>query len=102
MSLINQPSDAFSNLVPVPAGAAAGDWCDDTDFLEDVYRSLVWSRHDAAGIAVAVEGEQYVDGSVVRYVVLRLASADAELTAAGSRQLAAALLDAADSIDSVR
>ena|SRR5690349_1281305 len=97
MSLINYPSDAFSNLIPVPAGAAAGDWCDDTDFLEDVCRSLVWSRHDAAGVAVSVAGVQYADGRVDSHIVLDCR--DAELTAAEARQLAAALLDAAECLE---
>jgi len=42
--------------LPVPAGATADDWSDLTDIDGDMARSLTWSRHDAAGVGVAVDG----------------------------------------------
>ena len=87
--------------VPVPAGAVVGDWENLSEHVEDmdVFRFLTWSRHDAAGVVVAVEGTQYGDGGVDRYIALRPESFRDELTAADARRLAAGLLDAADSLD---
>jgi hypothetical protein len=86
--------------LPKPAGSVAGDW-QLFNFPEDTHRVLTWSRHDAAGVVVAVEGTQYADGRIDRAVVVRPESADVELTAANARRLAAALLDAADAMDLV-
>lgn len=60
-------------------------------------RSLTWSRHDGVDVVVAVAGAQYGDGRVKRYVLLYPDIRGVELTVAGPRQLAAALLNAADS-----
>ena len=84
--------------LPIPAGATADDWCDLTDIEGDVTRSLTWSRHDAARVGVAVDGWQYADGRVTRWVSLYDTECK-ELTAEGARQLAAALLDAADELE---
>src|SRR5689334_4549520 len=65
-------------------------------------RRLTWSRHDAAGVIVAVAGAQFADGYVERSVELQAESPDVELTAAAARMLAAALLNAADSFDRLR
>ena len=46
-----------------------------------------------------VEGRQYADGRVDRYIVLRPDGFRDELTAADARRLAAGLLDAVDSLD---
>ena len=84
--------------LPVPAGATAGDWCDLTDIEGGITRSLEWSRHDAAGVGVAVDGWQQADGRIDRCVSL-YDTESKELTAAGARQLAAALVEAADALD---
>ncbi|WP_322860114.1 hypothetical protein U8D42_12735 [Mycobacterium europaeum] len=82
---------------PIPAGAVAGDWFDVGD--PDAHRMLTWSRHDVIQVRITVEGTQYVDGRVERRVTLYPNSSDVDLTAAGARQLAAALLNAADALD---
>lgn len=83
--------------VPVPVGAVPGDWCFlGSPYPEEAYRSLTWARFDAAGIVVAIEGAQYGDGRVHRFVGVdgtELASS------VDARQLAAALLNAADALD---
>jgi hypothetical protein len=61
---------------------------------------LEWSTHDAAGITVGVDGAQYADGLVERHIKLYDAEGT-ELTAAGARELAAALLSTADVYDGV-
>ncbi|MEE6177550.1 hypothetical protein [Mycobacterium sp. 050134] len=86
--------------LPIPAGAVAGDWCDtECVALEDAFRFLTWSRHDASGVVVAVGGMQFGDGHVERNVTLLAESRDVDLTAAGARWLAAALLNAADALE---
>jgi len=55
-------------LLPISPGATAGDWL--TDYSGEGARSLEWSKHDAAGIGVAVDGWQFVDGRVERCVSL--------------------------------
>jgi hypothetical protein len=87
--------------LPIPTGAFAGDWNPFTGHPDDLLRFLTWSRHDAAGVVVAVEGAQYADGRVDRYIRLCASSEDLELTPAAARKFAAALLDAADALDSL-
>ncbi|WP_226864381.1 hypothetical protein [Mycolicibacterium baixiangningiae] len=97
--------DAISNIrrIPVPVGAVAGDWPGPGTHPEDLMRFLTWSRHDAAGAVVAVEGVQYADGRVAEpQIVVYPGGASLELTASTSRQLAAALLDAADALEGLR
>jgi hypothetical protein len=86
--------------LPVPAGATADDWCDLTDIHGDMARALTWSRHDTDRVGVAVDGWQNIDGTIVRGVSLYDAQ-DKELTAADARRLAAALLNAADELDTL-
>ena len=83
--------------LPVPAGATADPWCDLTDIDGDCARALLWTRHDTDKIGVAVDSWQTADGEVTRAVSLY--DTDKELTAADARQLAAALLNAADMLD---
>lgn len=96
MTAINTPD------VHIPANAAAGAWF----FLnsrhpDEAYRHLTWARFDAAGLVVAVEGAQYGDGRVERLVALD--GGRIELARpADARQLAAALLDAADALEALR
>jgi hypothetical protein len=94
MTIANHPH------LPIPAAAVVGDWCEYSDFLGDTFRCLTWSRHDGGGVVVAVQGEQYGDGRVERYVAVE--GFDVDLRAAAARQLAAALLDAADALDGLR
>lgn len=81
---------------PIPAGAHADDWYDSTT---DQVRSLTWSNHDTPKVGVGVDGRQYFStGSVERYIAL-YPHTDSDLTASEARQLAAALLNAADKLD---
>lgn len=81
--------------LPVPPGATADDWSEPV--AGEMARSLTWSRHDAAGVGVNVDGLQYNDGQVSRSISLY--DTDKELTSADARALAAALLEAADEYD---
>lgn len=87
----------------IPTGAVAGDWSDLSGFFDDdqPHRVVTWSRHDAAGIVIAVDGTQHADGSIDRRITMCPATLDPELDARSARQLAAALLDAADALDSL-
>jgi hypothetical protein len=85
--------------LPIPSDAVPGDWTCFNGHAEDWIRTLTWSRHDATGAGVAVQGAQYADGHVDRYVYL--SDVSDELTPAAARQLAAALLDAADVLDEI-
>jgi hypothetical protein len=84
--------------IPVPAGATADEWNAITSAIGDTVRSLEWSRHDAAGIGVAVDGWQDSTGQVSRCISLYDTECK-ELTAEDARQLAAALIEAADELD---
>ncbi|KUI29479.1 hypothetical protein AU196_03875 [Mycobacterium sp. IS-1742] len=75
-----------------------GDW-HRSEHPEDVFRCLTWSRHDAAGLVVAVEGAQYADGRIERHVAAYPIAGCLELAAADARRLAGALLDAAEVLD---
>lgn len=86
---------------PIPAGAVAGEWFEFTGVPGDVLRHLTWSRHDAAGVVVTVEGDQAGDGQLISQCI-SLYERIEDLSAAGARQLAAALLNAADSLDALQ
>jgi hypothetical protein len=87
--------------LPVPAGATAHDWCRNPMGRDgELIRYGSWSSHDAGGVTVGVDGAQYADGLVEQHIKLYDAEAT-ELTAAGARELAAALLSAADVYDGV-
>lgn len=87
-------------VTTIPAGAVAGDWFGFSGVPGDAMRYLTWSRHDTAGAVVAVEGTQAGDGQLLSRCISVYDSTE-ELTAAGARQLAAALLNAADSLDAL-
>ncbi len=94
----NKRAAELTARTPLPAGATTdGTWSDLRDVEGDCVRSLEWSRHDAAGIGVAVDGWQHLDGRVESHVSLY--DAEKELTAESARQLAAALLEAADELE---
>lgn len=83
---------------PIPAGATADPWYDGIDEGEQI-RSLNWSNHDTPKVAVGVDGRQYFsNGNVERFIAL-YPGGDCDLTANEARQLAAALLNAADTLD---
>jgi hypothetical protein len=93
MTRINPPE------LPTPTSAVGGDWHFlDSPYFGDAYRRLTWARFDAAGIVVAVEGAQYRDGNVDRFIVLDRI----ELECGDARRVGAALLDAADSLEALR
>jgi hypothetical protein len=82
-----------------PDGATwVGDWetYDGAGGLQA--RSVKWSEHDVGN--VAVDGRQWPDGTVDASVSLYVGDG-AELNAGQARQLAAALLDAADALDDI-
>lgn len=84
--------------LPIPSGAVADRWwyLDDTDPAE-AFRCLTWERVEVAGIVVGLEGVQFGNGCVDRFVVVEKTI---ELScAADVRRLAAALLGAADSLE---
>lgn len=82
--------------LPVPAGATASDW-DSTSIDGMPCRSLQWSRHDTAKVGVGVDGFQYANGEVIRFVAIDLGHDD--LGADDARALAAKLTEAADAMD---
>lgn len=51
--------------LPVPPGASADDWNMVTEWGDHV-RGLSWSTHDAAGIGISIDGEQFADGGPLR------------------------------------
>lgn len=84
--------------LPVPAGATADDWPSITaDGV--LVRTLVWSEHDTEKVGVSVCAEQYGDDGRFTPEIVLFACDGASLDAAAARQLAAALLDAADALD---
>jgi hypothetical protein len=87
--------------LPIPAGAAADEWCFPTSFPEDVMRFLTWSNHNAGQVGVAVDGAQFGDGQVFRHISLYDVDGK-ELTATDARKLAAALLNAADALEALQ
>ncbi len=92
--------DARLLALPIPAGATADDWLDPVNATDQVGRSLTWSSHDAARVGITVDGWQYASGLFDRYVSLY--DTDHKLSAADARQLAAALIQAADALDGLR
>lgn len=94
MNTTNQPAPN----VPVPAGAVRDGW---TSYDHDgtLTRSLEWSSHDTANVGVTIDGWQRATGEyacdVSIYGVFECKSIDA----VEARQLAAALLNAADDLD---
>lgn len=69
---------------PIPAGAVAGDWFEFSGVPGDVLRHLTWSRHDAAGVVVAVECTQDGDDQLISQCISLYDSTE-ELTAASAR-----------------
>jgi hypothetical protein len=53
----------------IPAGATADEWCDGPGQF-DVSRTLSWSTHDTPKVGVGVDGTQYADGRIERFVAL--------------------------------
>ena len=85
--------------LPVPAGATADDW--DSISLDNIpCRSLEWSRHDTDKVGVGVDGFQSATGEVTRCISLYLGHDG--LDADDARALAAKLIEAADSLESLQ
>jgi hypothetical protein len=104
----NLADDAQFGHLPHPAGARRADhWEDDGEgnwsrmfagsqrFIESPCISTPVTG-DRTNIGLDIEGQQHADGTVVRYVYL---SGGGELTAISARQLAAALIEAADEVE---
>jgi hypothetical protein len=83
--------------LPVPAGAVADDWCFTTGDPKESVRFLTWADFRTDDNArVTVDGVQFGDGRVLRGIK---AHDTEDLTAAEARQLARALIAAADRLD---
>lgn len=85
--------------LPVPAGATAvEEWYAPTEFPEDFTRSLTWFERRLGKVGVSIEGAQFGDGHVDRYISVWQAE-NKELTPSEARELAAAVLEAADELE---
>ncbi|MBV5244332.1 hypothetical protein KUF57_12385 [Mycolicibacterium sp. PAM1] len=85
------------NHVTVPEGATVDGWYSVRSSDGDAIRSLEWSRHDVAGIGIAVGGTQSENGDVTQAIVLF--DVPDELTAGDARSLAVKLVEAADALE---
>lgn len=87
--------------IPVPEGATADSWDSIRVTDGDAIRTLVWFERDVSpAIGVTVGGWQDEQGDSVRYI--GVIAENAELTAVQARELAAALNEAADVLESLR
>ena len=84
--------------VPIPAGAAADDW---PSVAHDgtLVRALTWATHDTGKCSVEICGSQFADTGLFDRAIAVFGADDTELSAEEARQLAAALLDAADALE---
>lgn len=96
------PLDLQVAGIQTPAGAVADDWHNPSGHIEDVSRTLTWSIHDVDDSTVAVQGEQYADGRVQRSILMLPEGRDSDLTSDQARQIAAALVAAADVLDGLQ
>jgi len=86
--------------VPIPAGATADDWPSIT--VDGVpVRSLTCSEHDTAKVGVSVGGVPFGDDGRYSRAIMLFGGDGATLDAADARALAAKLLEAAESLDSL-
>lgn len=85
--------------VPLPAGNPATDGWTSIDHDGALTRSLEWSSHDTANVGLSVDGWQRASGEYTCGVSLYGVSEGKQIDAAEARQLAAALLNAADELD---
>ncbi|MFP1155567.1 hypothetical protein ACK280_26375 [Mycobacterium sherrisii] len=88
--------------VPLPAGASTDDCWSVLDATGEECRPVQWSWREAGGIGVAVDGWQYVSGEVTRRGVSVYGADTPTLTSRAARELAAALIEAADTLDELR
>lgn len=102
--MITHPADNAQRWaeLPVPEGATADDWSawadEPHDFDTDgIGRSVEWSRHDAGGVGVVIDGVQFADGRVSK--AISLYDTDRGLSVSDARDLAAALVTAADELE---
>lgn len=83
--------------LPIPPGATTDDlamWSE-PDCDGDMDRSLVWSRHDAAGVGVSIDGMQSTTGYICRHISLYDAEGK-ELTGDQAIALGKALIEAGE------
>ena len=97
MAELNIARVMYADVAP-PADAIGGvdDWMD-VGGGEYQRAFTSWSRDDGGHLSVEIFGLQLSDGRVERHIVDK--ARDCSMTAAGARQRAAALLDAADELD---
>ncbi|BBZ38741.1 hypothetical protein [Mycobacterium conspicuum] len=88
--------------LPIPAGATAGEWDSIDNETGLLVRSLVWSEHDTGRVGVNVDGFQDASGAVTRGVSIYDVPEGDSLTAIEARELAAALVEAANAMDALQ
>lgn len=84
--------------VPLPAGATTDGWTSD-DPDGTLCRSLEWSSHDTTNVGLSIDGWQRATGEFTCGISLYGVSEGKSIDAVEARQLAAALLNAADELD---
>lgn len=84
--------------IPLPAGAVTDGWTSH-DHDGTLARSLEWSSHDTANVGVTIDGWQRATGEYTCGVSIYGVSEGKQIDAVEARQLAAALLNAADELD---
>lgn len=85
--------------VPVPAGATLIDGWDTKDKTNTLTRPVEWAKFDTARVDISVDAWQETSGAYTPGISLYSISDGDALTAAEARELAAALLQAADELD---
>lgn len=91
------PKNAQIPDVPTPPGATGDSWDHSVTFDGVPIRGLEWFRRTAGKIGVAVDGSQTADGAYT--CGISTYGEVIEIGAAEARELAAALVEAADVLD---
>jgi hypothetical protein len=100
-----QQADVDDTLPPSPPDATEflTGWIFDSDELTAVPSRVFRGRTWDVGVGdVTITGVQFHDGGIERHIVVLDTHADRELDAAQARQLAAALIEAANELDRLR
>jgi len=84
--------------IPLPHGATADDW-PSVDHDGVLVRSLEWGRFDTSKVGVSIDGSQRADGAYTRGISFYGVSEGQPIDSAQARELAAALIEAADELD---
>ncbi len=84
--------------VPLPAGATADDW-PSVDHDGVLVRSLEWCRYDTDKVGVSIDGSQRATGEYTKGISFYGVSEGQSIDSTQARELAAALIKAADELD---